>query len=352
MGCELTEKKFRKNLGKKSLFSLPFFMAVAGHPLRDLVPVPAMSVRCGNGSGMAVSSRLDLVALPSMQCNGICMYRIGIADMVLQATLTKSTLQDSSIFGFGIGYVMFLDFVWRKVDTVLLVADPTLETVHIIDVSAQVHMGHMCSPGTIRRPSGIAASATDCVVGVICEHVSVLLFDGTADVWTFLRTIYLQHIPGVTYGLKFVRSSDGFPLVCVLTGISYGLQLFRMSDGSFVKSVLQERTLSADFVRCDNGWLVTCLFTNSVKFIKDEGIAEHDEDTLGSFGHELGYFHWPSVVAIVPDLGIVVREKGNECRVQVFAAQDTMAMRTMSKTRVAWMVAVARGTFFLHCHVA
>ncbi len=55
------------------------------------------------------------------------------------------------------------------------------------------------------------------------------------------------------------------------------------------------------------------------------------------FTHE---FNVPSALAVVPGLGLVVREANNSGRLQVFATPDAMA--AMSCTRVAWMVGVAR----------
>jgi hypothetical protein len=51
-----------------------------------------------------------------------------------------------------------------------------------------------------------------------------------------------------------------------------------------------------------------------------------------------------SALALMPGGGLVVREFGNDGRVQFFATPDAIAMASMSAVRVAWMVAVARGT--------
>ncbi len=61
----------------------------------------------------------------------------------------------------------------------------------------------------------------------------------------------------------------------------------------------------------------------------------------GEYGSGDGEFDWPTALAVVPGLGLVVRECGNE-RLQVFATPDAIAMAGMSCMRVAWMVAVAQ----------
>ena len=47
-------------------------------------------------------------------------------------------------------------------------------------------------------------------------------------------------------------------------------------------------------------------------------------------------------LALVPGLGLVVREDGKGGWLQVFSTPDVIAMATMSH-RVGWMVAVVRG---------
>ncbi len=55
----------------------------------------------------------------------------------------------------------------------------------------------------------------------------------------------------------------------------------------------------------------------------------------------------PSALALVPGLGLVVLDyHDGGGRVQFFSTPDTIAMSSMSPHRVAWMIAVARGTSF------
>jgi hypothetical protein len=66
--------------------------------------------------------------------------------------------------------------------------------------------------------------------------------------------------------------------------------------------------------------------------------------SLGRHGSGHGEFISPCTLALVPDLGLVVRENDNGGRCQVFASPDAIAMASMSACRVAWMVGVAQGT--------
>lgn len=55
-------------------------------------------------------------------------------------------------------------------------------------------------------------------------------------------------------------------------------------------------------------------------------------------------FCYPTALAVVPGLGLVVRECGlYHGRVQVFMTREAAAMATMSIARVAWLVSVTRG---------
>jgi hypothetical protein len=62
----------------------------------------------------------------------------------------------------------------------------------------------------------------------------------------------------------------------------------------------------------------------------------------GGKGSGDGEFDFPVALAVVPGLGLVVREWHNR-RLQVFATPDTIAMAAMSHVRVAWMAVVAQG---------
>ncbi len=61
----------------------------------------------------------------------------------------------------------------------------------------------------------------------------------------------------------------------------------------------------------------------------------------GGWGTGDGEFYNPIALAVVPGLGLVVREHIG-FRLQVFATPDTIAMAAMSPVRVAWVGAVAR----------
>jgi hypothetical protein len=112
-----------------------------------------------------------------------------------------------------------------------------------------------------------------------------------------------------------------------------------------------------DVEDCEGGWLVACPY--SIEFVTgdvDGGGAGRVKlgkrgrgdgggacrPRLGKYGSGDGEFKGTSALALVPGLGLVVRESLNG-RLQVFTVYDGVAMASMSASRVAWMVAVARG---------
>jgi hypothetical protein len=122
------------------------------------------------------------------------------------------------------------------------------------------------------------------------------------------------------------------------------VSVFRVEDGSFARHVATGLSYSWDVEECEGGWLVACSGSHTIEFVGGDvdggGVGRA---SLGKWGIGDGEFYCPSALALVPGLGLVVREEGCS-RVQLFATPDAIAMASMSPLRVAWMAAVARGT--------
>jgi hypothetical protein len=73
-----------------------------------------------------------------------------------------------------------------------------------------------------------------------------------------------------------------------------------------------------DVEECEGGWLVACLLSNTMEFVGGDvdggGVGRA---RLGKLGSGDGEFNGPSALALVPGLGLVVREEFNG-RFQVF----------------------------------
>jgi hypothetical protein len=65
------------------------------------------------------------------------------------------------------------------------------------------------------------------------------------------------------------------------------------------------------------GWLVACEESHTVEFVASGGHAGGVRARLGKAGFGPGEFAGPTALAMVPGLGLVVREFGNR-RLQVF----------------------------------
>jgi hypothetical protein len=135
-------------------------------------------------------------------------------------------------------------------------------------------------------------------------------------------------------GLRF--TGGGHELV-VADSRNDRVSMFRVEDGSFLQHLALGLEGPSDVEEYAGGWLVACSDSHTVEFLGDGLHAMH--------GCSLGRasFCWPSALALVPGLGLVVREDGNHGRVQFFATPDAIAMASMSAARVGWIVAVARG---------
>jgi hypothetical protein len=103
-----------------------------------------------------------------------------------------------------------------------------------------------------------------------------------------------------------------------------------------------------DVEEVEGGWLVACGDpSHTVEFVCDGvGGDGGGRPSLGKAGGRHGSGDGeltnPTALAVVPGLGLVVRDHGYQ-RLQVFATPDAIAMAAMSCMRVAWMVAVVRG---------
>jgi hypothetical protein len=123
--------------------------------------------------------------------------------------------------------------------------------------------------------------------------------------------------------------------------------MFRVGDGGFVRHVATGLNFPWDVEEVEGGWLVASFGSYRVEFLcdgddGDGGGRPYLGKAGGGEGSGDGEFDSPVALAVVPGLGLVVREYGNG-RLQVFATPDTIAMAAMSRVRVAWMTVVARG---------
>ncbi len=161
------------------------------------------------------------------------------------------------------------------------------------------------------------------------DHV-VVVYRGSGAVWEAVRVIGGGFGgPGsgdgqlhALFGLRF--SGDGFG-VCVADLGNSRASVFRVGDGGFVRHVATGLIDPLDVEEVEGGWLVTCESSHTVEFVGDcDGVGGDGggRPSLGKAGGGRGKMDGelcrPSALAVVPGLGLVVREWGNGGRLQVF----------------------------------
>jgi hypothetical protein len=154
------------------------------------------------------------------------------------------------------------------------------------------------------------------------DHV-VRVFEGSGAMWTAVRVVAGGFgRPGSADGqLKCPRglrfSGDGTGLA-VADWYNDRVSVFRVEDGSFARHVATGLSAPYDVEECEGGWLVACSALHTIEFVGggvDGGVGRA---SLGMSGSGDGEFIYPSALALVPGLGLVVREIDNGGRFQVF----------------------------------
>jgi hypothetical protein len=242
----------------------------------------------------------------------------------------------------------------------LLVTDAGHDAVHLVDVVGRTHAGYLASPGSIPGPRGVAASGTsDCTLVAISAWKEwdggdqvVWLYRGSGAVWEAVRVMDVARRRFANWGpqpgelarprgLRFSRDGSS---ICVSDSRNYAIVL-RVTDGEFLRHLATGAGVGHDVEEVEGGWLVACSSTLTMRLIEpdvDDGVPPVlGRDGGGRCSGDEGAFI-PVCLAVVPGLGLVVRNHGNY-DLLVFATPDTIAMAAMSPARVAWMGAVARG---------
>jgi hypothetical protein len=355
--------------------------------------VPALKTQCGYGVGLAVCPTLGLLVTSCWGDNTLSVFTLprnsGVGagavagagagtGLALVCTLGGASSPAPMQFGFFDGSAAFsgwMAFTGPATARRLLLTDAGHDAVHIIDVAGRVHVGHVTAPGTIIGPRGVAARGSMVAVSAWQQQDSdsdsdsdsdpewdprqhssdykVLLFYGSGTSWTLVRVMRADcGGPRCTalcnqlvepYGLRF--TADGRGLV---VSSKFKLSMFHVKDGSFVRHLATGLHGARDVEECEGGWLVTCGQSWTIEFVSelegaDGGGASADRPRLDRSGDRDTDLMFPSALAVVPGLGLVVREGGDSKRLQFFASPDVIAMASMSPCRVAWMAGVARG---------
>lgn len=313
--------------------------------------LPGFWVPCGAGSGLAASSALGLLVTTGYAPNTLSIFSLPSGGARLARV---STLRGRPPFRFDDpehGASGQMAFAAPGAGAPLLVlTDAGSGAVHLIDVGARAHTGHVAPPGTISGPRGVGARGPR--VAVSCwetrlrgDHV-VHLYEAREAAWERLRAVCGGGAGGAAGQLRCPRglrwTPDGAGVV-VADSANGRVSLFRAADGAFVRHLAVGLSCPADVEKYQNGWLVACAGTNSVEFVGRGGFrgaplgARH-----GGYSSRVREFKSPEALALIPGIGLVVREAGSCGRLQAFASGEARAMAAMSRARVAWMSAAVR----------
>ncbi len=355
------------------------------------MPLPSLKTKCGPGVGLAACPPLGLLVTSDWSTNSLSVWSLPAEGAIgtagssagagcvgapagggggLRLVCTLGGARSAAPMQFKFSGGGRLAFTSPSSDctshSLLLVTDAGANAVHLVDVVGRTHAGYLAAPGSIAGPRGVAASGTSPLVAVSAwkkrdsgDHV-VVVYRGSGTVWEAVRVIGggfggsgatdgQLHSP---YGLRFSRDGSS---VCVADWGNGRASVFRVGDGVFVRHIATGLSNLSDVEEVEGGWLAVCHGSDTVEFVCDGvgGVCD-GWPTLGKAGggggRGDGEFNGPTALAVVPGLGLVVREWIYE-RLQVFATPDAIAMAAMSPNRVAWMGAVAQAVLRRRVHV-
>jgi len=315
-------------------------------PLSTLQHDPTMSVECGKGVGMAVCLSLDVLVTSSLD-NTLAVYALpGSRLSASAATLGMVADPRGRAAGAGEGsidtagpadFLVLLHhiggedpfrFKFESPDRrysgylafsvpsdlsrpLVVLSDAGHDAVHLLDVLDKRHLGYVATPKSISGPRGVATTRGMVAVSSWMsddsgEHV-VHIFVGGGSCWTRARVLgsgcgaYDSQMDR-PYGLRF--SSNGTHIAVADCG-NGRVGLFRVHDSSFVGYIARKLAGPRDVEECKDGWLITCLDSNSVEHVPS---GHGSRSVLGRGGGPGQELRSPSCVTIVRGLGLVVKE--------------------------------------------
>jgi hypothetical protein len=332
--------------------------------LTALVPLPALKTQCGRGYGLAASPALGLLVTSDTDKNSLSVWALPSGGSSGRVTFDGAGAgAGASASGGGLtpvctlggdgsaapmqfkfidgvftssGYLAFtpLSSISGGLGSLLLVTDAGHNAVHLVDVVRRTHAGYLAPPGSIAGPRGVASNGPEAspLVAVSAwkeegggEHV-VRVYRGSGRAWEVAQVIGVGFsAPGNRDGqLKKplgLRFSQDCSAIYVADCGNRRVSFFRVVDGGFVRHIAKGLSFPLDVEEVHGGALVACYDSHCVMFVGDGAATCHRLLRLGKAGGGKGSgdgaFKGPTALAVVRDLGLVVREYRNG-RLQVF----------------------------------
>jgi hypothetical protein len=308
-----------------------------GVGLDKLRPLPALKTACGRGVGLAACPALGLLVTSNDNDNTLSVFALprssgagagagAGAGLALVRTLGGASSPAPMRFKFLDDDHLpsgWMAFTGPATSRLLLVTDAGHDAVHVIDVVGRKHAGYVAAPGTIAGPRGVAAwgslvavSAWKCVH--FGDHV-VRVFEGSGAMWRAVRVVAggfgtAGRAEGQLkwpFGLRFTRNGTG---LAVADSYNNRVSLFRVEDGSFVRHVATELDRPVDVEECEGRSLVASECSHTIELVS----GSISRSIAGKHNYLSLHVHNPTALALVPGLGLVVRQKWKK-RVQWFS---------------------------------
>lgn len=188
-------------------------------------------------------------------------------------------------------------------------------------------MGLLCPVGSLSGPRAVAASTAHIAVSA-SKHPGdavVVLFDAVTR--ARLRSAGSSGPGGGVGGLDpgvslaagtlvlplGLRLSEDGATIVVADRCHNAVCVFRVADGAFVRHAAVGLQGPYDVEECPGGWLVACISSHTVEFVpgRPGGPGPGGFGTLGRHGPGDGEFDCPTALALVPGVGLVVRQHGH-----------------------------------------
>jgi hypothetical protein len=320
---------------------------------------------CGRGAGLAVCPALGLVTTSDVDQNRVCVWSLekawddepSVAPVRLRLRVVLGKCRAHRIRfhfrGSASGYLAFLPSVPSSGSDgpgpLLLVTDFHLCAVHIVDVARRENVGYVAAPRSLPGASGVAASAASPLVAISTAW---------SRIWGGDNTVHLYQGSGLTWeplcevgsGLEMPRgvrfSKDG-ETICVADAGSNQASVFRVGDGRLVQHLATELRGPCDVEEVEAGWLVAGMIDTLpgqvvVALSGSSGVTSLPPLDRYSGGSACKRPVGAASLAVLPRVGLMVREQCNGGRLLLYENPDTVLMSAMSAPRVGWLVAVTR----------
>ena len=271
-------------------------------------------------------------------------------DMAPLYTILGESLTPQATFGFGWTGVVSLAFAEGDCSPpLLLVTDPGLEVVHIVDVVSKRYHGLVGPAGSTPAPRSVAAAPG--LVAVLCWHQKhggafLRLFARTGSGWEPVRTVATRVVgegpSHRVFGLRFSADAGHLAYVDAERNEVVVLSVVSGEVSNRLKCLAKEGVTGGPTgveYAPGGGWIVSpFLITNTghgFQYLDPEG-----RGTPMPFDTDLRVC---SETALVPGWCLLVRGMyACGVMVKVYSSPDAIAMSAMSAARVAWMTVAVR----------